>query len=246
MLFFQNDDNFDYEMYENSQRVLDALKEERESSKIDGHKKFLESKKRFDYGKELFDPYDDLTFESKLKVDLMFYEKLLANLDEKYSEVVQEILSSLYKDVREIYEQMNIAPELYGKSINYDILEEGLHSRNQKIGKVVYEYLEKNFYTLSPEERKERWYEKHLSLAKELMTEQKENVEDSISHSVKTVVMEQLLRQIAFPLAPLSRLNYLCESYDYGQVFEQERLVELSENVNKKIRAISKIVSACI
>lgn len=245
MLYFQNDE-FDHEMYENSQRVLESLKEEKERNKKDGHQKFLESKKRFDYGQELFDPYDDITFEAKLKVDLMFYERLLSNLDEKYSEVVQEILSSLYKDVREIYDQMNISPELYGKGINYEILEEGLNIRSKKISEVVYEYLDKNFYRLSPDERKEKYYEQQLPLAKELMTEQKENVEDAISHSVKTIVMENLLRQIAFPLAPWARLNYLCESYDYGQIFEQERLVELSENVNKKIRAISKIVSACI
>lgn len=243
MLFYQ--EKFDHELYEDSQRVLESLKEERENKK-DGHQKFLESRKQYDYGKELFEEYDVIAFEGKLKVDLMFYESLLKKLDDKYSRVVQEILSSLYKDVREIYEQMNIAPELYGKGIDYDILEEGLNIRNQKINDVVYEYLEKNFYHLSPEDRKEKYYERHLSIAKELLTEQKENVEDAIQISVKTVVMENMLRQVAFPLAPWSRLNYLCESYDYGQVFDQHRLVELTESFNKKLRAISKIVSACI
>jgi len=200
---------------------------------------------KFDKGKFFFRQYDQVVYEGKVKVDMLYYNQLLQKIDENLNENVQNAVIALYKVINEIYEFVNIEPEIYGRGINTTILDESIETSHRKLSKVVFEFLDNNFYRLSPAQRQDKYFEDHKELAKTLIAEGN-TTEDAISFAVKAVVMENLIRHISFPFASWSRIKYLTEDGDYGAVFDQDKLVDLVDSFNKKIHAISKIVTTCL
>jgi hypothetical protein len=74
-----------------------------------------ESKDRFDIGRHYFEEYDERSFKTKLHIDLLFMEQLLEKLTPEQNVQVEELITSMYSDVKAIYEFTNIEPEVYGK-----------------------------------------------------------------------------------------------------------------------------------
>lgn len=200
---------------------------------------------KMDRGKDLFEPYDSISFEGKTKVDLLYYEQLLQKLEESLSPQVSTLIAKLYTNIREIYEFVNINPEIYGNKIDVKILNDSVEDTRRKLSKVIYEYLDNNFYKLEPKQRETRYYEKHKEIAKSLVFEGN-SPEEAIEFSIKTVVIEGLLRHISFPFSSWSRINYLIENKEYCEIFDQPKLVELVESFEKKLRDVSKIIATCI
>ena len=226
------------------QTELRRLKEYRKKSPQEKMNLVYETYKKYDRGLDLYEPYDPMLFETKTKVDKMYYSVLLSKLDNNLVEGTEQIFKSLYDTVNKIYEHINIVPELYGNNIKYDIINESITNSNSKIKDVLNAYFKANFYNLSVEDREKRFFENHKELAKNLIHENI-NEKEAIKFSVVTRIVEGLLRSIAFPFSSWSRINYLLENSEYGVVFDQDVLSDHVDIFEKKLFNMSKIVATC-
>ncbi len=129
--------------------------------------------------------------------------------------------------------------------MTFEILEKSNEVQRQTLSTIIYEYFDKSFYSLTPEQRTEKYLEKSRELSKTLISEGA-NPEEAIAYSTKVNIVENLLLRIAFPFAVKSRIDYLIESADYRKVFDQETLVELVESFNSKVHNIAKVVAAVV
>jgi hypothetical protein len=204
-----------------------------------------EKLKKADFGKNLYRPYDELTFESKVTVDLLYYKHLLRNLDESYYKDVHELLAQTYRTVKDIYEFVNIEPEIFGRNIDKTILEQSIEKVEKKLSDVLTEVVNTSFYDLSAEKRAEKYSSRSLPLAKRLINENN-NPEESLKFSIKTCVMEDILTKIAFPKSNWLRVKYLSESEDFGLIFDQQKLIGIVETFEKQINKMSKYLAACV
>lgn len=234
----------DFELMDQSRETLEKLQNKKENERRDPLQEYKETKDKVDRASDLYEEYDKKSFENKFNVDMIFYEQLLEKLDEDSSESVEKIFSSLYKTVNKIYEFVNMKPEVYG-GIQEDILEESIENRYRQISKIIYEYLDHNFYKLDPQKRTDMYLDSSREIAKDLISEGEE-VDESLAYSTKVVVMEGLVKKIAFPFSVMSRINYLTEDIEYGKVFDQQELNELVEQFHKSARNLAKVVSACV
>jgi hypothetical protein len=221
-----------------------------------------ENLKNFDRGREYFKEFDEMVYDQKARVDMLYYQKLLSNIDENFAPEVTELLKTLYSDVYKIYEFVNIEPEVYGtyfenvrstsggelKSpkrlpVTTNILNESMDVTEKVITSVVVRYLKENFYNLDETKRQKKFFMEHKELAKKLITEGVDP-EEAIEFSIKTIVVENLLRNIAFPFTCWSRIKYLVDDdKSYGDVFDKDALEELVESFNRKLHGVAKIVA---
>lgn len=238
----------------NEEQCFDFMNEARQalrktknhnSQKKDPMVVLSESLQKAHMGQEFFEPYDSLSWEGKVRVDMLYCDQLLQKLDSTIVESVQNALGKYFKNIRQIYEHVNIKPEIYGKGVDINILEMSNEQCQQKLSNVIYEYLDTNFYSLSVDIRKEKYQEESRELAKTLIAEGADP-DDAITFAVKTAVMENLLIKMAFPFAAWSRIKFLSESEDYGKVFDQETLVSLVESFEKKVHSLARVVAAVI
>lgn len=237
-------DQTNLDLMKASREALNKIQEAK-GQEVDVLTEAREIAKHKDMGRHMFAPYDSLAFESKIRVDMMYYDQLLQKLDDELHEGVEQVLTSLFTNIRKIYEFINIKPEIFGNGVDGEILNESMESAQKKLSKAIYENLDKNFYKLSPDQRKERYLEESKEMIKDLIQDGTEH-DDAIVLGVKVCVLENLLRGIAFPFACWSRVNHLVESETYGKVFDQSALVDLVESFEKKIHAVAKIVAVCI
>lgn len=235
---------------------LDVMRKSREAlskirdhqdSRVDTLTEAQRISREMDMGKGLYHPYDQIAFEGKLRVDMMYYDQLFQKLDESVHGKIEEVMTALFTNVRKIYEFVNIKPEIYGKrlGINESILDDSLERSQRKLSKAIYENLDLNFYRLNEEQRKERYYEVCKETIKDLIKEGVDS-EEAVKFGIKVSVLENLLMSISFPGATWSRVKHLTESVNYGKIFEQNRLVGLVESFEKKIHNIARIVATVV
>lgn len=235
-------ENYNFDAMIESQEALRKIRESK--SKKRNHIEIIqEGIQRATAGSEFFEPYDSLLWEGKVKVDMLYFDQFLQKVEE--SEQIYSALGNYFKNIRQIYEFVNLKPEIYGKGLDYTILEKSNEEQHQILSNIIYEYLDKNFYSLSADQRKQKYLEESRDLAKKLISEGVEP-EEAISFSIKSCIVETLLQKIAFPFAVWSRINYLIESDDYRKVFDQEALVELVDDFRSKVRSLSKVIAAVV
>jgi len=227
------------EAHEELMRIKHA-KDKSSYEKID---EIYESYKQYDYTSDIYEQFDELTFENKKKVDRMYYNILLRNLPINMLNEMEKTLESLYKTIGEIYEFINVKPEIYGNNITFEVINESNYSSFEKLSKNIDVYFRNNYYNLTTEEKENKFFDTHKDYAKQLISESKLPVEDSIKMSVTTRIVEGLLKNISFPFLSATRLKYLMEDYDYGEIFDQGHLVELVNIYENKIFNLSKVVS---
>jgi hypothetical protein len=203
-----------------------------------------ESKDRFDIGRHYFEEYDERSFKTKLHIDLLFMEQLLEKLTPEQNVQVEELITSMYSDVKAIYEFTNIEPEVYGK-FDETLLNENEQTIKNKLSKKIYTFLENRFYKLPPSRRYEKYSERITPRSKELLAEGV-TAEEAVAYSTKQCLMEDFITDLSFPFAIKSRLQYLLENEAYGEIFDQVRLNELYDNFKTKVKAISKITAVCV
>lgn len=231
-----------------SMKTMNKIKESKENKSTTLYESFSKNKSKFDKGAQCFEEFTIEEFENKLKVDMMYYNQLMEKLEEDKAEQAGKLISSLYKTVKEIYEHINIKPEIYGKSIigeGTTILNESVEKSKVKMSKVIYGFLESSFYKFPPEER----VEKYKDFIKEDVTQliqEGVDTEESIIYSTKKCVMENLIKNIAIPNLIQKRIDYLVEDEDYGKVFDVDRLKDLVEQYNERTKNLSKVVAACV
>jgi len=235
-------DNYNLDMMKDAQIALLKIQESKEKKK-DHMTIIQEGIAKATAGSEFFEAYDTLIWEGKVKVDMLYFDQFLQKLDE--SEELSSALGSYFKNIRQIYEFVNLKPEIYGKRLTFEILEKSNEAQQQIISTIIYEYFDKSFYSLTPEQRSAKYLESSRELAKTLISEGI-SPEEAIAYSTKVNIVESLLVKIAFPFAVKSRIDYLIESEDYRKVFDQEALVELVDSFNKKVHNIAKIIAAVV
>jgi len=236
----------DIQIVQESQKALRKIK----TSKNYQQKSLLETVQdnfsKYDKAAYLFEEYDIVDFEIKSNIDMLYYAQLFNKLEESEQlESVQKLLIELTKSVKDVYEITNLKPEVYGAGIDYKILEESNEIVRNKLSKKIFEYLDSNFYRLDPEKRKKKYFNESVEISKKLITEGVET-EEAIEYSVKVVVMENLLRKIAFPFSIWGRITNLMESEIYSKVFDRDRLIETVERAEKNIKAVAKVVAAAV
>ena len=204
-----------------------------------------EKMKSADFAKNLYKPYDEVVFEGKLAIDLLYYKHLLGNLDESYSKDVQELLAQTYRNVKKIYEFVNIKPTIYGKDIDETILENSIDTVEKRLSVVLNETIDNLFYTLPPEKRMAKYSDQVIPMAKKLITENNDP-EDSLKFSVKSCILEEVLVKIAFPGVNWIRVNHLAESEDFGLIFDQKELVDLVETFQTQVKKLSNYLAISV
>lgn len=235
-------ENYNFDAMIESKKALQKIQESR-AKKRDHLEVIQEGIQKATAGSEFFEPYDSLLWEGKVKVDMLYFDQFLQKLEE--SEQIYAALGNYFKNIRQIYEFVNLKPEIYGKGLDYTLLEKSNEAQHQLLSTIIYEYFDKNFYSLTAEQRKDKYLEESRELAKTLISEGVEP-EEAITFSTKKSIVETLLQKIAFPFAVWSRINYLTESADYRRVFDQEALVELVDSFNKKVSSLAKVVAAVV
>ena len=235
-------ENYNFDAMIESQAALRKIHES-QSKKRDHMEIIQEGIQKATAGSEFFEPYDSLLWEGKVKVDMLYFDQLLQKLEE--SEQIYNALGNYFKNIRQIYEFVNLKPEIYGKGLDYTLLEKSNEVQHQLLSTVIYEYFDKSFYSLTTEQRKQKYLEESRDLAKQLISEGVEP-EEAITFSTKVSIVETLIQKIAFPFAVWSRINYLTESDDYRKVFDQESLVELVDVFEKKVHSLAKVVAAVV
>ena len=240
-MFNQQEEQLMVESKETLSKIVQAKKMKSETELQEVSKNIA----RLDRGKYFFEDYDQVAYEGKVRVDTLYYDQLLQKLEEGMLPNVQKAIISLYTTINNIYEFVNIKPDIYGKGINVDILNDSIETSRRKLSKVIYEYLDRNFYSLTASQRKEKYFDEHKDLTKTLVNEGAD-LEDAMIFSVKTCVMENIVRNIAFPFSAWSRVKFLCEDHDYGKIFDQHDLLALVETFEKKINSLAKIVATCV
>lgn len=239
------DDN--YEIMMESKQTLRRVKSAKKNLKKDLFVEAVEAAKRYDSGSHFYEVYDSADFEAKSLVDMLYYKQLFNKIEENEQHIskIESLLTTLTRNVKNVYEITNLKPEIYGNNINTSILESSENESSSKIAKQIYEYFDQNFHKMNVKTRNEKYYNESVQISKKLIIEGL-NTEEAIQYSIKCVVMEGLLRKIAFPFSIQSRINYLIESDIYQKVFDSQRLVESVDLVNKDIRKIASIISVVV
>lgn len=227
------------------QALLNDKEYTAQNKKVDMLYEISQKMKHVDYGKNLYKPYDNGIFEGKVAIDLLYYKHMLKNLDESYCKDVHELIAQTYRTVKEIYEFVNIEPCIFGKDIDSTILENSIDDVNKKLNVVLNEVINTAFYNLTPEQRTNKYSDRALPLAKKLITEHNDP-EESLQYSIKTCILEDILKKIAFPGSNWLRVKHLTESEDFGLIFDQQKLVEIVENFEKQTNRLSKYLAACV
>ena len=103
-----------------SRQELNKISRQKNEKTIFEEKK--EAQEKFNSAAHLYEEYDEVAFERKLRIESLFFEHLFESLDNSELKL-SEALGSFYKTVREIYEMINIdydmVSELNNQSITY-------------------------------------------------------------------------------------------------------------------------------
>jgi len=233
------------EQLEIRQQFDDALQKINEDKSRRKKSDLWETIQSVDKGRIFFEEFDLESWQNKVKVDMLYYEQFIQKLDTDKVQSIEQIIGSLYKDIYDIYEFVNLKAEVYGKNVTYDTLNETTEKCKQILSNNIFEYLDKNFYSLDADIRYSKYYDECRDLVKQVVAEGVE-MDEAISHGVKTVLIEGLLGKIAFPFGVWSRIKYLSESEDYGRLFDQEKLVQLLDSYQQKLHKISRIIASVV
>jgi len=220
------------DQFEIQKKALDALKRIR-GSKIEESKARPVSRPKYEL---IFEEYSEDEFKQKMKYDMFIYDKLVEQVDESKVEDVQEEIVELYQYIRKIYEHINIKPQIYGPR---NVIFESDEQYENNAARILNEYIDKNYYNLTNEEREARYKDKVIHEAKDYITLGGLDPQEAVAKAQKRLIYEQLLRRVAFPLNVESTITDLLESEEYALVFDQETLQNLYEAFQEKIKKIS-------
>ncbi len=202
---------------------------------------------KIDHSKMLFEEYDDDSFSQKVKIDSIFYKTMLKNLDESYADGVKVILTNMFSTTKEIYEHINIKPRVYGFNIS-TTFNESDDALQQNAQRMINDFINDKYYSLTTEQREEKYYPAINSIAKDIILSESEslNEKDAITFATKAIVMKELIERVNFPLSIQNKIQELLIDENYGKIFNQQRLVELWDQFQEQNFDIAKIVAVLI
>jgi len=227
-----------------SRQALEKIKNKQNQTKS-FQDKMEEHWTAYDKGRAYFDEYTPEIFESKMKVDLLYMDQLLQKLDNQQISEVEKLIGSVYKDVKEIYEIINVKPEIYGKNITEDVINESIEIIHTHLSKNINSFLARNYYDLPNEKKENMYYERVKEDSVDLIHEN-HNPKEVVQYSMKKCLMEDFVKNVCFPFSVRCRLDYLLEDEAFGDIFDQDLLQEHYDSFNKKLKSLSKIIAACV
>ena len=199
-----------------------------------------------DYSVSIFEEYHIDDWKTKIKKDTNIYNILLEEINDspEVIEKIQFILSDLLKTTNSIYEHINVKPDTFGfANLTTDSSEVELRKEAVEI---VNKYLSKNYYSMSNYDRKKLYQERVCNLCKDIVINEDAPVSEALLHSYKSVVVENLLEVINFPKPVYYRVQELMTNSAYGEVFEQEKLVDLWNDFKTKNSTLSRIFAKLV
>jgi hypothetical protein len=197
-----------------------------------------------DYGCAIFEEYTADNWSDKVKKDTNIYNKFLSTVEEGTAEKISIVLGDFLDTVNSIYEHININPETYGfKGLMLDASEAELNLESQRI---VDNFLNKHYFSLTNNERDKLYMEQALSLTTEIVSNEKIEIKEAMEHAHKAIIVEKLLQEVNFPKPIYYRIQELMTSELYGEIFEQEVLVDKWNKFKDKSNALSRVFAALI
>lgn len=224
-----------------AREALRKIKSEKNKKTIEEEARDLQ--KKFKREENLYEEYSETDFDSKLRVDSLFYDHILSNLPDT-TKNIEEAVASFYKTIKEIYETINIKPESH-KLLTTNILVESVNDQSEIFDKIIHEHLNNHYYRYTLEQRKQKFMDQATPHIEEMIQEGVQ-ADEAISFAVKTVILESLVKNISMPRLIQKRVEYLCEDADYGKVFDQEHLKHLWSDFNHKANNMAKIMAIAI
>lgn len=198
-----------------------------------------------DFSKAIFEEYDESAFESKVKIDSLFYKAMFKHLEESYADGVRNVLTNMFATVREIYEHVNIKPRIYGFN-SLSVFNESEEILDQNASRMINDFLNQQYYSLTHEQREERYLTPVRKIAGDIIIKEGVNEVEAIEFAQKAVVMKDLIERINFPLVIRNKIEELTIDENYGKLFEQTRLRDLWEKFQEQCFDLSRIVATVI
>ena len=231
-------------MLENEMMETRRYLEEREQKK---NSKTLEEqaddiRRKFKKSQNLYEEFDPAKFESKVRVDLLFFEHLCQGLPEV--DRMHDLISQYYQTIQQLHEIVNIKAESH-KMLKTSLLNESYEDQQKIFSKILSEHINNNYYRFSKEKRTERFLEESKEYSGMLM-EKGMPSSDAIQMAIKASVLESLLENVAIPKFAQRRIKFLCEDKDYGLVFDQKKLVSLWESFRWQSKRLARVLSAAV
>ena len=190
------------------------------------------------------EPFDAAVFENKVKSDFNYFNYFSDRFeDETMLEAVNKMLAEYFKTIRQIYEVVNIKPEILGRDLSNDVSEE---EKFETVKSVLESYLNKHYYNHTPDKRVEIYESAVIDRVKDLTEKHRLDVNEATELAIKWTVFENFMHKLAFPGLIERKIKYLIESEDYGKVFDQERVQNLYERFCDQARAISRVFAALL
>ena len=227
---------------EQTWKKVDELKSKSKEKSKTLEEQAIDIKKKFKKSMNLYEAYDPAKFETKTRVDLLFFEHLCQGLPEVQK--IDTLVTNYYKTTRALYEMVNRKP-LNHKMLGTSLLTESHEKQEETFAKILSEHMNNFYYRLAPEKRREQYLSESQEYASTLIEKGMET-DDAIRMSVKACLMESLIRNIAIPKSVQKYIKYLCEDEEYGKVFDQDQLKALWESFNRQTKNMSKIFAAAV
>lgn len=196
------------------------------------------------YDRYIFESFTNDGMEEKIKHDTSYYNILFKNIEESDSDLAHTLLGKLLKTTKLIYEHINIQPKIFGsKAI---ALNESDDIIEKNALRMIDEFIDSNYYSLSQERRDSTYKEKVIAESETLISENAANPEEAVEFCYKSVVMEGLLEKISFPSIIKYKIDEVLSSDIDNQVFEQDELSELWTSFQSQSKKLAKLIATTV
>ena len=111
---------------------------------------------------------------------------------------------------------------------------------------VINNFLNKEYYSLSKDERYRKYKDSVVNFAHNIVLEEGVDPQEAIEHSYKTAVIQRLLEDINFPFVIKHKINEVFEDDLYNDFFNVEELHDLKESFDIKAKNIARVISVLI
>lgn len=238
---FQVTNQFD--LAEKSLSALNKLKSNKEALLQESEEK--SKLPNVNYAKFVFEEYDDDSFEDKVKLDTAYYDVLLGKLGDEQQEAVQTILGQMLNTVKDIYETVNVKPKIYGLQ-RLKGLNESKTNIHQSASRIISDFITRNYYKLTQEEREERYMSRVKDTSKDLIINEGIEPSEAVEFALRSAVIEELLEHINFPMTVKNEIETSLTSDKYAKMFNPTVLKEQWDKYQHQASNFSNIVSAIL
>jgi hypothetical protein len=184
----------------------------------------------------MYESFDIDYLKTKLYYDAAYYNVILTECSKEQLEIGNNLIQDVYTDIKQIYQYMNIKPAIYGnRKLIHESSEQLLEENAMR---EISEYLNQQYYNLTPSERKKRFKvqiveETQILLKKDVSIEKS----DAIDQVQKRIIYENLINTISFP----GPLKYTLEERKINDVDLEELVLTFENHVFELSTLFSKV-----